>query len=333
MKKLLLILVLGLGALFVLSRLAQLDQIGATLGRGDPRWLLLAAGLQGVWLVNVALSFRSIYRLLGIEERLPHLVQLAAAANFVNVVTPSMGMGGMAVFVLDGQRRGHPGGRVSTGVALYVLYDYLGFLAVLTLGLIVLFRRNQLNTPELIASAIFTLAALVLASLMLAAMRNGDRLEQLLTRAGGWVNRLLRPLLKREYLDLERARVFAREVGEGLRQARRSRTGMLLPAALSLSSKALLVAILLLIFLAFRQPPEIGTLIAGFSLGYLFQIVSPTPSGVGFVEGAMALGLGSLGVPGAAAAIIALSYRGVTFWLPLLYGMLAFRWVGRPAPA
>lgn len=333
MKKLLLILVLTAGALFLLGRLAELEQIWDTLRRGDPRWPLLAAALQCVWLLNVALSFRSIYGLLGIEERLGHLVHLAAAANFVNVVTPSMGVGGMAVFVVDGSRRKLPSGRVSTAVALYVLYDYLGFLIVLALGLLVLFRRHRLGGPELIASALFALAALALGSLTYAAMRNGHRLERLLTHAGSRINRILRPLLRREYLDLEKARLFAREIGAGLRQARRSREGFLLPAALSLSSKVLLISILFLIFLAFRQAHQVGTLIAGFSLGYLFQIVSPTPSGVGFVEGAMTLGLSSLDVPAAAAAVIAISYRGLTFWLPLLYGMVAFRWMGRPARA
>jgi uncharacterized membrane protein YbhN (UPF0104 family) len=43
----------------------------------------------------------------------------------------------------------------------------------------------------------------------------------------------------------------------------------------------------------------------------------------------MTLALNSLRVPLAAAAVITLAYRGITFWLPLAYGMLAFRWVGR----
>jgi uncharacterized protein (TIRG00374 family) len=86
-------------------------------------------------------------------------------------------------------------------------------------------------------------------------------------------------------------------------------------------------------FLAFGQGFSVPALIAGFSMGYLFLIVSPTPSGVGFVEGAMTLTLNSMDVPLAPAAIIALAYRGITFWLPLAYGAFAFRWVGQRASA
>ncbi len=47
----------------------------------------------------------------------------------------------------------------------------------------------------------------------------------------------------------------------------------------------------------------------------------------------MTLVLNSLGMPLAAAAIVTLAYRGVTFWFPLLYGMVAFRLVGRSPAA
>jgi uncharacterized membrane protein YbhN (UPF0104 family) len=73
--------------------------------------------------------------------------------------------------------------------------------------------------------------------------------------------------------------------------------------------------------------------VAGFSIGYLFYIVSPTPTGIGFVEGAMTLVLGSLRVPVATAAAIVLAFRGLTLWLTVLYGMLVLRWVGRRRPA
>ncbi len=94
---------------------------------------------------------------------------------------------------------------------------------------------------------------------------------------------------------------------------------------LAVSSKILLMGILLLCFIAFEVPLAPGTLVAGFSLGYLFLIVSPTPAGIGFVEGGLTLALTSLKVPLGAAAVIALSYRGITFWLPLAFGAYAFR--------
>jgi uncharacterized protein (TIRG00374 family) len=60
----------------------------------------------------------------------------------------------------------------------------------------------------------------------------------------------------------------------------------------------------------------------------LFLIVSPTPSGLGIVEGTMTVALNTLRVEWAAAALITLTYRVITFWFPLAIGAVAFRLLG-----
>jgi hypothetical protein len=69
--------------------------------------------------------------------------------------------------------------------------------------------------------------------------------------------------------------------------------------------------------------------VGGFSIGYLFLIVSPTPAGVGVVESILPVALNSLRVPWAAAVLITLVYRGITFWFPLAVGGIAFRLLER----
>jgi len=86
-----------------------------------------------------------------------------------------------------------------------------------------------------------------------------------------------------------------------------------------------MMTILLISFLSFKVPFTASTIIGGFSIAYLFLIVSPTPSGIGIVEGVMPLALSSLNVPWSQAVIITLAYRGITFWLPLGAGAIAFR--------
>ncbi|MDO9300605.1 MAG: lysylphosphatidylglycerol synthase domain-containing protein, partial [Anaerolineales bacterium] len=66
-------------------------------------------------------------------------------------------------------------------------------------------------------------------------------------------------------------------------------------------------------------------IIAGFSITYLFLIVSPTPSGIGIVEGLMPIALTSLNVGWSEAVLITFTYRTVTFWIPFGVGALAFR--------
>lgn len=328
MRRLILLLLITLGVLFLLSRSEQLERILSTLGRGDTRWIVLALVVHLAWMLNIAASFRSIYRLLGLEESIVHMALVAAAAQFVSVLAPSGGMGGAAVLLADAKKRGLPVGRVTTGAALFLFFEQASLLAVVALGLIILFQVNQLGAAEVLAAVILAGIALFIGVLLLLGMRSPELLQRALAWSGGLANRLLRTFLRREVFDLSRTPALSRDVNEGLQAIRRQPRGLILPAALAFSSKALLITILTLVFIAFRQPFTPGMLIAGFSIGYLFYIVSPTPSGIGFVEGAMALVLTSLGVPFAVAAVIAVAFRGVTFWLTITYGMLAMRWIG-----
>ena len=328
MRKILIIVLIFLGLYFIFARQAEVEQVLHTLQHGEWQWLILAFVVQLGYAFNIGASLRAIYKLLGMDENIGRLTLLGAAANFVIVVAPSAGMGGMAVLAADAQERGHSTGRASTAGAVYTFFDYLATLAVVVVGLFILFQRNQLHPAEITASLILTGLALGLGFLLYLGMRSGERLGKALVWLGRLANRILRPLIHREYIDLDRAYAFGVDAAEGLRLARKSPGGLWIPLALGLSTKILMMIILFLMFLAFRQPYSVATIVAGFSMGKLFTIVSPTPSGVGFVETAMTLALNTLGVPLAPAALIVLGYRGFTLWLMILYGMIGIRWVG-----
>jgi uncharacterized protein (TIRG00374 family) len=326
MRKLVFAIALLLCIMFVIGQLAEVQAIADTLKQGDWRFILIALIAETAWLINVAASYRAIFQATGVEEKINKLILMSAAANFLNVVAPTAGMGGMAIFITEARQRGYSSGRVTVAGVLYVLFDYAGFLS---LGLFVLFRRNNINTAELGASAILVAIALVLATLLYLGMRSARALGQALAWMARQVNGLLRPFTHREYLSEVRAYQFANDAAEGLRELRHNPKNLLLPILLALSNKILLITILSLTFLAFNIPFSVGTIIAGFSIAYLFLIVSPTPSGIGVVEGALTIALGSLYVPLGAAAVITLAYRGITFWIPLLFGLLAFRILSR----
>jgi uncharacterized protein (TIRG00374 family) len=329
MRSLLIAIVLLLGLIFVFVNLADMQATVETLQRGNWLFLLLAFGVQAAWVLNVAASFRAVYRAIGLDEEIGRLFMAVSAANFINVVAPSGGMGGIAVFISQARRRGYSAARVTVAGGLVVLFDYIGFLCVLFVGLLVLMRRNNLNMVELTSTAILVFVAGVLAGLIYLGMHSAEEMGRALAWMARLVNRIFRPFIHREYLSEQRAFAFAHDAHEGLAQLRQQPGNLLLPAALGLSSKALLVVILFLAFMAFGVPFSPGTLIAGFSIGYLFLIVSPTPAGIGFVEGALTLGLRSLHVPLGDATVVALAYRGLTLWIPLFFGMLAFRWLSR----
>ncbi|MBN1265110.1 MAG: flippase-like domain-containing protein [Anaerolineales bacterium] len=334
-RRIIFLLLLFTAFIFAISRLSEVQQVAETMQKGDWRWLGLGILAHLLWLITMAACFQELYAILGLKEKLVRLLLLYTAANFVNIVAPSAGIGGMAIFLDDASKNDHNPGRVTTAAALYILLDYFAILSFVALGLIALFRRNQLNGGEIAAAILLLLLAITFATLLYLGMRSEEKMARLLSWSSRKINGLLRPLLKRDYINPARAAEFARDLAEGLKQVRHHPTSLIKPALLALLGKALLNSVLAFIFLAFGQTITLGTLVGGFSISYLFVIISPTPAGLGFVEGAMSLALTSLRVPFTQSIILTLSYRGITFWLTLVYGIIALRFVNRltPTPA
>ena len=155
--------------------------------------------------------------------------------------------------------------------------------------------------------------------------RSEEKLGDLLGRMARIVNRLVKPFIHKEYLSEDRAHEFAHEVSDGLSSLTKKPASLVKPILWGLLNKILLMGVLLNSFLSFEVPFSAGTIIAGFAITYLFFIVSPTPAGVGLVEGIMPLVLISLRVNYSQAVVITLAYRAVTFWLPFGLGAWAFR--------
>lgn len=325
MKKFILVLFLFLGVAVIALSFGELESILATLQRAHPIFLILALGLEALWMWNVGFTYKAIFHLLGIEESRDRLTLVAAASNFVNIVAPTAGWGGVALFAADARKRGYSPGKATLAGALFILIDQLAFLFILALGWVVLIRRNDLNTGEIFASLMLLGVASISAFLLYLGYRSQDVLGNVLARMAHVVNRLLHPFLHRDYLSEERAHTFAAEIAEGLAGLPEKPRHLLTPLLHALLGKALLIGILLCAFLSFDLPFSAGTIIAGWAIGYLFLIVSPTPNGIGVVEGLMPLALTSLRVPYEASVVITLVYRAITFWVLLAVGAWAFR--------
>jgi len=325
MRKFLVLLILFLGVIFIIFSFSELERTIATLQQGNLWYILLAFLIQIGWFFLVGITYRSLYRLLGMSESISNLTKVAAAATFVNVIMPTAGVGGVAIFVNAARKDGHPTGRVTLAAALFVLFDLAAFLAVLGLGMIVLIRRNNLSAGEITASLILLSIASVLAFTLYLGFRSVELMGNFLARLARLVNAILRPFIRRDYLREERAHEFAHEMADGLASLPDRPRGLLKPLFLAFVNKGLLICILLCAFLAFQVPYSGGTIIGGFAIGYLFMIVSPTPSGIGVVEGVLPLALKSLRVVWSQAVVVTIVYRAMTFWVPLGVGALAFR--------
>jgi uncharacterized protein (TIRG00374 family) len=325
MRKIIVALVLFLAIGFVIIRFSEIKSIVDTIKNSDLRFLVAALLIEVIWIFNSATTYRVLYRLVELKQTDYRLLLVATAATFVNVIAPSVGIGGMAVFLDDAKRHNYSSGRVTVVGVLYLMFDYLAFLCILALGWVVLIRRNNLNAGEITASLILLGLAIVFAVILYLGYKSATQLGHMLAWMVRLVNRLLRPILHREYLSEEQAHFFASEVAEGLSIIRGKGKELMWPFLFALNNFVLLICVLMFTFLAYQTPFTVGTLVGGFSIGYLFLIVSPTPAGLGVVEGVLTVALNTLRVKWAAAALITLTYRAVTFWFPLAVGAVAFR--------
>ena len=329
MRKFIFTLILFLGAAFVYLSFSELESILHTLQQGNFWFILLALLVEMAWFLVAGLIYQALYRALDMNDTVYRFSLLAASATFVNIVTPSAGVGGVAVFISDARRHGQSVGKVTVASMLYLFLDYVAFLVVLALGLLILFRRNDLGPTELIASGVMFAIAAGLGTLLYLGSRSAEALGNALAWMARLINRIVKPFLHRDYLSEARAHEFADEMAGDLKSLPEKVRNLRTPLLYSFLSKALLMCVLLSIFFAFQVPFSAGTIVGGFAISYLFLIVSPTPSGVGIVEGIMPLALSSLRVPWSDAVIITLAYRGITFWLPLAFGAIAFRMLQR----
>jgi uncharacterized protein (TIRG00374 family) len=276
------------------------------------------------YLVHAAL-YQATFYIVGLRYRLRDLLLLVLAALFVNVVAPTGGTAAIALFMDDASLRGYPPARAAAGTLLTLVVDFSAFSLLLVVGVVYLFRQADLLPYQIVGVTLFLLFILLLSSLLLLGLWQPTLLQLVLTwcrlgvcRLAGW---LKRPSPLAEDWPARNASEYISAAVAIERHPGR----LLLAMGVSLASHLVNLACLYVIFLAFRLPIAFGPLVAGYAMGFVFWVVSPTPQGVGVVEGVIALVYTSLGVPGATAVLVALTFRGLTFWLPLLIGFFMLR--------
>ncbi len=317
------LLVLAFGWV-VYSNLAQARQLAQTLAGGKWPWLLAAAISQIGYFVIFTASYQAAFDTVEVKSRLLPLIPVTLSSLFVNVVAPSGGASGGVLFVDDLSRRGQPGGRVTVGVFLQLIADYGAFALILVFGLLYLFRRHDLHLYELIAAVFLILLIGALSAVLALSLVRPGAVSRLLFWVQARMNRLL-GWLRQEPLPQGWAEQYAVEFNEASRLAARHPGRLARTVALALAFHGVNILSLYLLFRGFNYDIGFSPLVGGYAVGVLFLIVSITPMGIGVVESLMPLVYVSLGAPSPVAAAVVLSFRGMTFWLPLVLGFILLR--------
>ncbi len=285
-----------------MPQLANVDESIRALRSAN--WLWLAGALVMSALTYV---FSAVGLLGGVGTRLPFgaTVEASVASSFVNRVTPA-NVGGMALNIRYMQKAGVPPAEAATGMGLNVIAG-----GIVHLGLLVGFfawagqsSSTSFSVPG--GSKLLVVIAVLLAVAgVVIATRRGRHLVR--SRVGPALRRSLAGVVSLARSPARLALLFGGSVGVTLAYI----------AALACAMAA---------FDSGTSFAQIGAVYLGASL---IAAAAPTPGGLGAIEAALVAGLTGVGVDPAIAVAGVLSYRLVTYWVPILPGWLSFRRLDR----
>jgi undecaprenyl-diphosphatase len=289
----------SVGAFYVL--LPQLAHVGDSfVALRSANWAWLAASLVLSGLTYVAAGVCTVS---SVPEPLPFVptVLTQLASSFVNRVTPA-NVGGMALNVRYMQKAGVEPAEAVTGVGLNT---FAGALA--HIGLLVIFftwaGRNSSSAFSIPSESKLLVAIAVLLALagLLVATRRGRKLVR--TKVVGFVRTSVRSLVALARAPGRLAALFGGS------------------AALTLAYVASLAAAVAA-FDGHASFAQIGAVYLGASL---LAAAAPTPGGLGALEAALVAGFTGVGMTSGVAVAAVLSYRLVTYWIPVLPGWVSLK--------
>src|SRR4051794_18670066 len=315
----LLVLVVGIIAALsllyvVLPAVAGLKDTTGRLSDADPALLVGAALLECLSFASYVILFRGVFAgpvALGWRES--YLITMAGVA--ATRLLAAAGAGGvvLTVWALNrlGMRRREITARESTFLVL--LYGiYMGVLVVGGIGLRTGLLPGRAPFALTVLPAIFGATVIVLA--LLAARFAPD------------IGRAATRVRRAEGLRARIAGVFATApaaVATGVRGAIlmvRARRPALLAA---FGWWGFDIAVLYVALRAFGGDPEITIVVMAYYVGLLANTL-PVPGGIGAVDGGMIGALIGFGVDSSLAVVGVLTYRLLSFWLPVIPGVIAY---------
>jgi uncharacterized protein (TIRG00374 family) len=304
----------------VVTNLNEAKEIASELRAARPPFLAAAAAVEIFFVLNLTFFYATTFWATGLRVSVWRFVFITQASYFVNLVSKTGGIGGIAFYLQEARWSGQPAARVGAAyMAAYVL-GYAGFIVVLVFALALLYLQGSLTQAEVIASGIIAVIIIAVGAVPVIAISSRKALEWMYVFAATWLNRLARLLGREEVVDLDSSRASAGELHEAITFVRKRPAKYLVPFLHALGIQVLAAALLYLMAHAVHADINVQQALSAYAVSLLFSLVAITPSGLGFVEVSLSVLLVSFGVSRNTAIAAALGYRFFGFWLPVALG-------------
>ena len=288
---------------FLLPQLAGLDETWNRIQGGEAAWLVLAGILTVGMFAGYVVEFHAIYQTrLGWRESL----QITMAALAATRLFSAGGAGGLVLQAWALRRAGLDARQVGDRTVTFIVVQYMVYtVAVAIFGFGLHFAVFSGPDPFAITFVPAVLAVVV----------------TVLGLSLGFVPPDLQKTLSSG--RLRRLAHLPASASTGIRAAlaRLGSPDSALGGAIMFW--AFQIAVRWASFHAFGGPPPFAVLVVGFFVGMLGNLL-PLPGGIGGVDGGMIGAFAAFGIDFGLATVAVLTYRGFTFWLPTIPGIIAF---------
>ena len=300
---------------FFLPRLAGLEDTWHRIEEGDPLWLLMAllftVGMFGGYVFLFHGIFDDASRHLNWRES----YQITMASLAATRVFSAGGAGGLVLQAWALRRAGLPARVVADRTVSFIVVTYLVYTVTVAFTGIALYT-GLLNGSE--AFSVTLLPAFLAIAATVIGLSLGFVPPDLQRRLRGYCDeggRFRRVVARLAQLPAS-ASAGIRDALHRVAHRDRSLFG-------AIGYWAAQIAVLYASFRAFGEAPAFGIVVMGFFVGMLGNLL-PLPGGIGGVDGGMIGAFAALGVDVDLAIVAVLVYRGFTFWLPTIPGVIAY---------
>jgi len=300
-----------IAVIIVVLRIGELERFAELAQEAEPRWLVLALGLQGLTYVCASSVWYAALARAGERRSLRSLVPLGIAKLFTDQALPSGGISGTLLVMRGLARRGVPA-HIAMGALLVGLVSFYTAYGLAALGgLAALQLQNAVGPAVIVVAALFAIFVIGVPAVVLSLRR---------LQNDSWLHRLSRA---------SGAAALLESVADAPSDLLRDPALMAKTTALQLAIFLLDAATLGVMLRALGQAISPIFVFGSFMVADVVATIGPIPLGLGVFEGAAVAMLNMTGISIEAALAATLLLRGFTFWLPMLPGLwLAHRELG-----
>ncbi|MBB5031914.1 lysylphosphatidylglycerol synthase transmembrane domain-containing protein [Prosthecobacter vanneervenii] len=286
--------------ILVVTHLTEEEEFLSLLKQMDVRWLVLALGLQACTYLLQGIVWRVATGAAGHALPLGKSYQISLAMLFVDQALPSAGISGVAVVSGALSRMGMPRAVVASAVLVDNGMYYLAYAACMAVAL----YNAYLPTWVDVAMLGFVLAGAAMCWVQLSLPNGGMR----------WLKPRLRRFAKLaklvDWLDhAHPASVKNKRV-------------LLTAFALHVVNFLLDATTIWVAARALGVTASPGGVFSSFMVSTLFRTIGIIPGGLGTFETASVMSLKSIGLPLSLGLSATLLFRGLSFWLPMVPGLV-----------